>query len=876
MRSNPVAEFGEIVLLLTLVVSTFAAAAAAAGARKRSRRLVDASVWATYSAAALMSLASAVIFFLILSNDYSVKYVHHYSDATMPWYYKLTSYWGGLDGSMMFWGWLLAIFAAIALWANRERHRELIPWVACILGLTLDFFLILLIFEKRPFDTFLMEAPAAGKGLNPLLQNPYMATHPPSLYIGLVSAAVPFAFGMAALVTGNLDDSWLRSVRRWVLISWFFLSLGLTLGMLWAYEVLGWGGFWGWDPVENAGALAWFTSTAWLHSIIVQERRGMLKVWNLFLVITSFLLTLIATFLTRSGFVQSVHAFGSDPVLKWSFLGVILAFSVVCYGYLVVRLPLLRSRGELDSWVSREFAFLVNNWILLSIALFILIATIFPSLSEGITGQRITLATPFYTQWLAAPGLILLFLTGVGPLIPWRHATPENLVHQFRAPGAATLVTLVGLGAFKPMRATTALFRDHWQFPVSLVCFGLAAFVMATIIQEFYRGARVRQQHTKLDFMTSMIGLVSRNKRRYGGYLVHVGIVFMFIGFAGGSYKKESEVTLEKGQQAQIGRYQVRFNEFRPADTVEKKIVAAELSVFEGGKEIAKAEPAKWYFPHHEEEPVTHVEIERGVIEDLYIVLNGYDAENSVVSLKLVINPLVNWIWVGFLLLALGTGVALSPERAYQLAEAAARDADGKAKAGVASLLVFLMLGLAGSARADEPLPVAPPAAGKPAPAPSSNHQQVVTVVPKARTPVESDLFHKIVCTCGTCGRELLADCTCGFAAKQRDKISTMLKEGASYEDVIKWAGDEALAVHPKSWMMVMAVYALILAGVGVLVVAARRMVARPAAAPVGSNTPARPAGDEQGAFRSKELTEAEKKDLAYHERLDDELDDLD
>ena len=742
---------------------------------KQRRRLVDASIYATYSAAALLSLASAVIFFLILSNDYSVKYVHHYSDATMPWYYKLTSYWGGLDGSMMFWGWLLSIFAAVALWANRERHRELIPWVACILGATLDFFLVLLIFEKRPFDTFLMEAPITGKGLNPLLQNPYMATHPPSLYIGLVSASVPFAFGMAALITGNLDDGWLRSVRRWVLISWFFLSLGLTLGMLWAYEVLGWGGFWGWDPVENAGALAWFTSTAWLHSIVVQERRGMLKVWNMFLVITSFLLTLTATFLTRSGFVQSVHAFGSDPVLKWSFLGVILAFSVLCFGFLVLRLPMLRSRGELDSWVSREFAFLVNNWILLSIALFILIATIFPSLSEGITGQRITLATPFYTQWLAVPGLILLFLTGVGPLIPWRHATPENLVHQFLFPSLGALVTLVGLGVFPSMRATTAIFSDHWQFPVSLLCFALAAFVLVTIGQEFYRGTRVRQHHTRLDFFTSLVGLVSRNKRRYGGYLVHIGIVFMFIGFAGGSYKKESEVTLEKGQQATIGRYTLRFEAFRPGDTVEKKVVAAEMTVFEEGKEVARVEPAKWYFPHHEEEPVTHVEIRRSALEDLYIVLNGYDADNSVVSLKLVINPLVNWIWVGFLLLAIGTGIALSPERAYQLAEAAARQSS-KEKAGVASLLVFLLLGAAGVARADEPSPMAPPPV-RPASPMNMNHQQVVTAVPKARTPVENDLFHKIVCTCDGCKRELLADCTCGFAAKQRDQISEMLKE---------------------------------------------------------------------------------------------------
>ncbi|MSP62573.1 MAG: heme lyase CcmF/NrfE family subunit, partial [Myxococcales bacterium] len=385
MDSNPIADMGQLSLLLSLVVAVYAASACAVGARRRSRRLITSGVYATYGAAALMTLASSIIFFAILANDYSIKYVQHYSDATMPWYYKITSYWGGLDGSMMFWAWLLAIFGALAVYVNRERHRELLPWVATTLMTILSFFLLLLIFEKRPFDTFLVEAPAQGKGLNPLLQDPYMAFHPPSLYIGLVSCAVPFAFGMAALITGNLDDSWLRSVRRWVLVSWFFLSLGLTLGMLWAYHVLGWGGYWGWDPVENAGALAWFTCTAFLHSIIVQERRGMLKVWNVFLVLASFELTMIATFLTRSGFVQSVHAFGSDPVLKVTFLAFIAFSSVLGFGLLIYRAPLLRSRGTLDSWVSREFAFLVNNWILLAAAIFILVATLFPSLSESVT-----------------------------------------------------------------------------------------------------------------------------------------------------------------------------------------------------------------------------------------------------------------------------------------------------------------------------------------------------------------------------------------------------------------------------------------------------------------------------------------------------------
>jgi cytochrome c-type biogenesis protein CcmF len=865
MSPHPVAEFGELILLATLVVATWAGAASAVGARQRSRRLVASSVYATYGAAALLSLASSLIFFSILANDYSIKYVQHNSEATMPWYYKLTSYWGGLDGSMMFWAWILSLFAAIAVYVNRERHRELLPWVIAILMGALDFFLLLIIFQKRPFDTFLTEAPTAGKGMSPLLQDPYMAVHPPSLYTGLVSCAVPYAFGMAALITGNLDDSWLRSVRRWVLLSWFFLSLGLTLGMLWAYHILGWGGYWGWDPVENAGALAWFTCTAFLHSVMVQERRGMLKVWNVFLVISSFLLTMIATFMTRSGFVQSVHAFGSDPVLKIAFLAFIAFAAVLSYGLLIYRVPLLRSRATLDSWVSREFAFLVNNWILLAAAVFILIATLFPSLSEGVTGVRVNLATPFYTQWMTPIGLLLLLLTGIGPLIAWRRASPQNLVEQFAWPVGASVLTAAVLALIPSMRARTAVLSEKLQLPVAIVCFALCAFVFVSIVQEFYRGTRVRQSHTKLDFFTSLVGLVARNKRRYGGYLVHIGIVFMFLGFAGGAYKRETEVTLEKGQQAQLGAYTVRFLELRPEPHPDKQAVVADMAILVGGKEVARAEPAKWYFPHHDEEPVTHVHMLHSSKEDLYIVLNGYDPQAGFVNLKIVINPLVNWIWFGFVFLSIGTAIAFAPERAYQMAEAAARLPGGAASAGgTAALVLLLLLGAA---------PRIARAATPPAAAPMG-HVESKTVPARPRTPDEGELFHKLVCMCG-CGRQLLADCTCGNAAKERDEISAMLRSGRSKDDVIayylaKYPGESALAMpidrgfNRLAWALP---YGAVLAGLGTLVLAARRLTRRgheanePESAPPGAPAPA--------ASPAAPVDE-------YAARLDDELDDLD
>lgn len=397
VQTNWVALFGSFVLLCTLILTTYAGGAAVAGARRQSQPLIRSSIYAGYACTALLSLASALIFFSVLSNDFSLKYVQQNSDAAMPWFYKLTSYWGGLDGSMMFWAWLLSIFSTIAISRNRERHRELIPWVSAILMGIQAFFVSLVVFYKRPFDTFLSEAPAAGKGLNPLLQDFYMATHPPSLYVGYVSASVPFAFCMAALITGNLDDSWLQSVRRWMLVCWYFLSQGLILGSLWAYHVLGWGGYWGWDPVENAGILPWFTATAFLHSLMIQERRGMMKVWNVVLVVLTFLLTMVGTFMTRSGIVQSVHAFGNDPELAARFLAFIGFASVFSFGYLIYRLPLLRSRADLESVLSREFAFLLNNWVLIACAFFILVATLFPTLSEAVTRNRVTVGPPLGT-----------------------------------------------------------------------------------------------------------------------------------------------------------------------------------------------------------------------------------------------------------------------------------------------------------------------------------------------------------------------------------------------------------------------------------------------------------------------------------------------
>jgi cytochrome c-type biogenesis protein CcmF len=739
-------SLGTFLLLASFVVCSYAAATSVAGARRRSRRLVESGVGAFYLVSALMTVASGVMVHAFVTNNYSIKYVQRYSDGAQPLAYKIASYWGGLDGSIMFWVFLLGIFGAIAVYTNRERHRELIPYVVAVISAVEMFFIFLMVVHNNPFSTFLAQAPAEGRGLNPLLQNFYMAIHPPSLYTGFVSMTIPFAFGIAALITGHLDDSWLRAVRRWTMVGWLFLSFGLTLGMLWAYEELGWGGFWGWDPVENAGLLPWFTATAFLHSVMVQERRGMLRVWNVTLVIVTFFLTIFGTFMTRSGVVQSVHAFGEDRELALLFTIFMIAILTFSFGLVIYRLPLLRARHSLDSWVSREAAFLANNWILLFSAFFVLFATMFPTLSEAVTHERLTVGPAFFNKWMLPIGLILLLLTGVGPLLAWRKASLSNLAQQFLWPSAVAVVTGV---------AVYAAGVRVWS---SGVCFALCAFVFGTIGQEFIRGASVRKEATGTDILTAMIGLVGRSRRRYGGYLVHVGIVLMFLGFAGEGFKQEEQVLLKPGQQVTVGPFTVRHDALRVTSDAQKQMVTGHVTVSKNGKVIGTMEPARWFFAKHEQEPTTEVAIRRGVGEDLYVVLGGYDVAAQNATYAITVNPLVNWIWFGFAVMAIGTGLALLPESAF--AFAAAKVPSG---AATTSLLLILLL-VPASLRAQS--------------------SQTVQVIP--RSALERQLEGEILCTCGC--RRPLNNCgmpNCQGHASQTARLRALLNEGKDHDAVI-------------------------------------------------------------------------------------------
>jgi cytochrome c-type biogenesis protein CcmF len=499
----------------------------------------------------------------------------------------------------------------------------------------------------------------------------------------------------------------------------------------------------------------------------VQERRNMLRIWNVSLVIVTFFLTIFGTFMTRSGVVQSVHAFGEDRVLAWLFTGFMVVILTFSFGLVIYRMPLLRARSnELDSWVSREAAFLVNNWILLFSAFFVLFATMFPTLSEAVTGTRITVAGPFYNKWMAPVGLILLFLTGTGPLLAWRKSTMKNLRDQFLVPTASAIVVGVGLAAAG---------LHVWS---SGLCFALSAFVAGTIAQEFWRGTRIRRKNTGTDLLTALVGLVGRNKRRYGGYIVHLGIVLMFLGFAGEAYKLDEQVLLKQGQSTQVGQWLFRNDGIKVSDDGQKQMTTAYITVLEDGKQLDTLYPARWVFHRHEDSPTTEVAIRRGFWEDLYVVLPATDPTMmaaQTATLQIVVNPLVNWIWLGFGIIAFGTGIALLPERAYSFAVAK----DSTVARATAMLLLIVFLSSA-------------PAFAQAAPQGQSNmHDPSAANAPvMATSDLEKEMRREIVCMCGDCPKYPLAECTCSVAAKMRGELAQQIALGKNRDEIRQWVVD--------------------------------------------------------------------------------------
>ncbi len=646
---------GELSLWVALLMAAWSATASFAGGYLRRDDLIASGERGVYATLAFVALASAGLWTAIITSDFSFKYVASFTSSNLPLVYKIAAFWGGQAGSMLFWCLILSGYAALAVFSTRTRNRELAPFVAGTLGVVSLFFLAATCFGANPYER-LDWVPQDGRGMNPQLQNPGMAIHPPNLYLGYVATTVPFAFAIAALITRRLDGEWLAAVRRWALLSWFFLTVGITLGMWWAYVELGWGGYWAWDPVENASLLPWLTGTAFLHSIMIQEKRGMLRKWNVTLVATTFFLSIFGTFITRSGIIESVHSFAQSPVGNW-FAG-FLVVAIVATGILVSRrLKDLETTATLESMLSREAAFLYNNLVLMGIAFSVLWGTLFPIISEAVRGTKITVGPPFFNTVNIPLGLLLLGLTGVGPLIAWRRASMPNLKRQFAVPVASGLTTgamLVALGM-----------RDAY----ALVAYTLAGFVTGTIVQEFVKGTGARRRMHGEGVVVALGRLIARNRRRYGGYIVHMGIVVLFSAFAGLAFKTEHDVTLAPGEMFEVRDpygHQWRFvSQGISRDAKLNRIITAiGLEATRDGKPVAIVTSEKRQhvdsrgFPTFE--PSTEVGILESAQQDVYIVLAGVIADETA-EIRISFNPLVWWVWFGGGIMAFGGLIVMWP-----------------------------------------------------------------------------------------------------------------------------------------------------------------------------------------------------------------------
>ncbi|HLE77284.1 MAG TPA: heme lyase CcmF/NrfE family subunit [bacterium] len=643
-------EIGSLAITFAFVVSIYGLLAPLLGIALRRQDLVASARGAVFASLFLLSVASVALLSALLGRDFGNSYVASYSSAGLGFWYTVSAFWAGQAGSLLFWALLLAAFGSAVVWQHSGR-RELLPYVIATLMGTLAFFTMLLVFISGPFER-LAFPPADGAGLNPLLQNPGMFFHPPTQYIGYVAFTIPFAFAIAAMASRKLDDEWLRATRRWTLAAWLFLSLGVLFGMQWAYVELGWGGYWAWDPVENASLMPWLTATAFLHSAMIQEKRDMLKVWNLVLIILTFLLSIFGTFLTRSGVLSSVHSFALSSMgpLFFAFMGIIAVLSL---GLLIVRLPSLRSTAELDSIVSRESSFLFNNLILVGAAFSVFLGTTFPLLSEAFRGVKISVGPPFFNQVNVPIGLSLLLLMGLCPLLAWRKASSANLKRNFLLPAAAAVLTAAALVLFGPKQ------------PIAIAAFALSAFVTVAIGGDFHRGAMVRRSHGEA-YPVALARMVARNHRRYGGYVVHIGIILLFAGMAGAAFSTQREAVLRRGETVSINQYTLRYEGASTYPTSTSLVTAATLSVFNSNKPIGVMNPQRNIHRGHEDQPMTEVAIRSTIWEDLYVILAGL-GEDGTANFRVIINPLMMWMWAGGILLVAGTMIAFWPERGESL-----------------------------------------------------------------------------------------------------------------------------------------------------------------------------------------------------------------
>ena len=638
---------GHSALLVALGVAIYAAAALLLGARLRNPRLAESGARAVVVHFALVTLVFLALEYALVSSDFSLRYVAQNSARAYALWYKIAGLWAALEGSLVLWAWMQAGLAVLVLFRYRRSQPELFPVAGAVLMSISAFFLTVLAFAANPFNP-LTPIPQDGRGMNPLLEDTSMLVHPLLLYSGWTGFTVPYAFAMAALITGHLPEEWVLLTRRWAVGAWFFMTAGIIYGGWWSYHVLGWGGYWAWDPVENASFLPWLTATAYIHSIMVQERRHMLRIWNLVLLILTFSLIVFGTFLTRSGVIASVHSFTQSPVGYFFliYLALVLFFSL---GWVAARADRLRSRSELDSMVSRETAFLLNNLLLVGICFTVFLGTIFPLLAEAVSGVKMSVGAPYFNRVVAPIGLGLLVLMGIGPLIPWRRAAWARIRRTLLWPCVTAVATGLVLSGFGVRR------------PLPLLGLMGSVLVAASVAAEFIRGVGVRRTLAGEGPVTALFSLFQINRRRYGGYLVHFGVAVLVVGLAvSSSYQKERETQLRTGESLEIGRYRLTFERLTATEGPTHIKVLAQFSVYNGHRLVGRMEPALRFYPT-QQNPIAEVDYWIGLREDLYLILGSFDRGGAWVTAKVLVTPLVTWLWIGGGIMALGTLLAMLP-----------------------------------------------------------------------------------------------------------------------------------------------------------------------------------------------------------------------
>ncbi|OLS41735.1 heme lyase CcmF/NrfE family subunit [Bacillus sp. MRMR6] len=633
--------FANTTIYLGLALAIYALLIITLGISTKNQRFVNSGKGAMIGVFVSVTMAMLSMFYLLATSQFQYEYVNDYTSSELPVIYKLTALWAGNSGSLLLWTFFLVLYTVMIAFSRKMRGNPMVPYISAILLGNIVFFFLVLGFVAKPF-TLLDQVPIEGHGLNPMLQNPGMIIHPVTLYLGYVGLAVPFAFAMAALILKNMDDFWIKMTRRWTIIAWLFLSLGNIFGGQWAYVELGWGGYWAWDPVENASFMPWLTATAFLHSVMIQERKNMLKVWNISLIITSYALTLFGTFLVRSGVLTSVHAFANSN-LGLYFL-IFMGVAVIGGLYVLMsRYSLLkRSAGEFTSFVSKESSFLINNLLLVGSAFAVFWGTIFPLVSEAIKGTKVTVGIPFFNSVQAPILLSMMFVMAVCPLLAWQKSSVKNLKKNFFIP-AILAVLAMGLMIVLGMQKAWAV-----------IGFGVIVLLFITHYLEFYRGVKARRKMTKEKIPVALYRLMIKNRRRYGGYIVHIGIAFIAMGIIGSqNYDIETMKTVNLGDSIEVKDYRINYERLDQKREGINDIVYAELTVFKNGKRIGTIQPEKVFYGNWEQ-PSSEVGLISTLREDLYIVLSDWQQDGKATFIVRV-NPMIAWLWIGSFMIVIGS-----------------------------------------------------------------------------------------------------------------------------------------------------------------------------------------------------------------------------